>query len=430
MKIFTEFEATSTEEWRLSVEKELKGLSFDSALTIHDEIEGIYYPKFSNERSKSNEKLTHQRSSKTINNDWIIGKIIEVKDEKIANHEALIALNQGANSLTFVLLKKNILWSALFSEIALDFIETQFKTIDLDQTNNLVENFSKFSTKAIVLLNDSIENKLIDAKNNGVQLSINSYGVQQAGANAIQEIVFALSACHTSLFALLEKGFKIDEAAKMLRFEMGIGSNYFIEIAKFRVFRKLWSTIVDAYQPEEKDCCSCFIYAKTGFINKSLKDPYTNLLRQTTEAMSAIIGGANEIQIQAYDKYAQNADRSLSERMAVNISNILKEESYFDKVIDPLGGSYNLNEISNSIETQAWELFQEIEKLGGIESLRGKTLLQSKIMKTAKLRIAKIQNRESILIGINKYDNPDIKSSNWMEIPSFFDLEPLILEKI
>lgn len=429
MKLFTEFNPTTHEQWRASVDKELKGLSYDGTISTIDLIEEIEFSKFEDENQNSSPKLSFERSSKSANNDWFIGKVIEVKDEKVANQEALTALNQGANSLTFVLLKKSILWEALFSEIGLDFIETQFKTLDEEQSINLAEAFSKHTKKKLILLNDSIESYNVKTSSSGVQLSINSYGVHQAGANAIQEISFALSAGHSALFKLMEKGFAIDDASAMLRFEMGIGANYFIEVAKFRVFRKLWANIIAAYSPKENCSHSCFIYAKTGFVNKSLKDPYTNLLRQTTEAMSAVLGGANEIQVQAYDKYATGADRSLSERMAINISNLLKEESYFDKVVDPLGGSYNIENISNKIEEKAWRMFQDLEQINGIDSEEGKHLIQSKIKDTAKLRQEKIDEKSKILIGINKFPNPDEKPISRMEIPSYFGLEPLILEK-
>jgi methylmalonyl-CoA mutase len=429
MKLFTEFEPITHTEWLAAVDKELKGLPYEGTLTMNDKIEEINYSKFADERLKPSSPLTFQRTSKSKNNDWFIGKIIEVKDEKIANKEALTALNQGANSITFVLLKKNILWEALFAEVGLDFIETQFKTIDEEQTKKLINSFAQFSKKPVILLNDSIENKHLDTTNRGVQLSVNAFGVHQSGANAIQEIAFALSAGHSTLHFILDNNFSIDDASAMLRFEMGIGSNYFIEVAKFRVFRKLWANIVDAYKPKENCSHSCFIYAKTGFVNKSLKDPYTNLLRQSTEAMSAVLGGANEIQIQAFDKYAEGAERTLSERIALNISNILKEESYFDKVVDPLGGSYNLEVISSILEEKAWSLFQEIEQLGGIESSRAKLFIKAKINKTATLRKEKMETGEKILIGVNKYPNPDEKPANWMEIPSYYGLESLILEK-
>jgi|TARA_R110000737_G_scaffold17480_2_gene35195 methylmalonyl-CoA mutase len=429
MKLFTEFQQTTHEEWRSLVDKELKGLSYEDTLTKKDEIEEIDFSKFADERENSSSQLTFERCSKSKNNDWFIGKIIEVKDEKIANQEALTALNQGANSLTFVLLKKNILWEALFAEIGLDFIETQFKTLDFEQSKKLKDVFGKFSKKRLILLNDSIENNQIDSAFQGVQLAVNSYGIHQAGGNATQEIAFALSAGHAALHSLLNNGSSIDDAAAMLRFEMGIGANYFIEVAKFKVFRKLWANVVDAYKPKENCSHSCFIYAKTGFVNKSLKDPYTNLLRQSTEAMSAVLGGANEIQVQAYDKYAQSADRTLSERMALNISNILKEESYFDKVIDPLGGSYNLEDLSRSLELKSWSLFQELEKMGGIEADEARIHLTEKIKKTAALRKEKIAKGENILIGVNKYPSPDEKQANWMELPYYFGLDSLILEK-
>ncbi len=435
MTLFEDFSPQTYDQWKASVDRELKGLSFEETLTKKDEIEELDYSKFNNlSRANSSEKLTYSRATSSNNNDWLIGKRIEVKDEKVANKMALLALNQGANALTFILQKTNILWEALFENIGLDYIACQFETLDEEQSQNLSKTYPSFCKKPLILLNDPIGVSstfiLPEREQAGTVLfKVNAYGLHQTGANATQEIAFALSMGHEYLHRLLAGGFSIDDASAMIRFDFGIGSNYFIEATKFRVFRKLWANIVTSYHPQENCSHACYIYAQTGFVNKSLKDPYTNLLRQSTEVMSAVLGGANEIIVRAYDEYAKEKEANLGERMALNISNILKEESYFDKVIDPLGGSYSLENLASILEEKAWSLFQNIEKKGGISYHEGKNHLQSKVEKTAQKRMDKLKSGERLLIGVNKYPNPDEKANQWQDIPPYFGLEALILEK-
>ncbi len=435
MKLFEDFSSQTIDQWQASVERELKGLSFADTLRKKDDIENLDFSKFEGpENNTRQQSLNYTRAARSKNNDWEIGQRIEVKDEKVANKFALLALNQGSTALTFVLQKKNILWSALFEGIALDFISVRFETLEMEQINDLSTNFSKFSKKPLVFANDPIGNNqefvAPDTSIPGaVHFKVNAYGIHQAGANAIEETAFALALGHEYLHQLLAKNFSIDDASAMIRFDFGLGAKYFIETAKFRVFRNLWANIVDAYAPKENCSHACYITAQTGFVNKSLKDPYTNLLRQTTEVMSAVLGGANEICVRAYDEFAQTKNSELSERMALNISNILKEESYFDKVIDPLGGSYNLEKLSEQLQDKTWNLFQAIEKAGGIQSAEGQVIIRDKVIETAKKRIETVVSAKEILIGMNKYPNPDEKENTWQDIPSYLGLEALILEK-
>ncbi len=434
MKLFDEFSPQSYAHWKSNVDEELKGLSFDETLSYTDEIENITFRKFDNTRSSSASGMNFSRASRSQSNDWKIGKRLEVKDEKVANKMALEALNQGANSLTFVFQKKGILFAALFKNIGLDYIDCQFETLDIEQSLDLQNHYSEFCKKHLVLLNDHLgKNETLDvpsfAKGGNVLFKVDAFGLHQAGANATEEIAFALACGHEYLHQLLKAGFSIDDASAMIRFNFGIGTKYFIEASKFRVFRKLWSTIIEQYTPKEKCSHACYIYATTGFVNKSLKDPYTNLLRQTTEAMSAVLGGANEVYIRPYDEFAQTKEKGLSERIALNISNILKEESYFDKVIDPLAGSYSMEALALQLQEKAWSLFQNIEKNGGITSQESIELLQSSVKMTSSKRIEKLVDGERMLIGVNKYPSPKEESNTWLELPTYFGLEALILEK-
>jgi methylmalonyl-CoA mutase len=157
-----------------------------------------------------------------------------------------------------------------------------------------------------------------------------------------------------------------------------------------------------------------------------LKDPYTNLLRQTTEAMSAITGGTDAIVVKPYDLYSTSGPSELSERMALNISNILKEESYFDAVIDPLGGSYSIESSTTEIARKAWSKFQDLEQLeGGVKS---KTFI-SEISEKSALRIKGIQDKSIVLIGINTFENPEEIKNEWTPMHTYLGLPSLVLEQ-
>lgn len=407
--ISSSFSPVTDEQWKNAVQRELKDLQFEDILIRKDEVENLEFEKYGSLESQP--ETVESASWKSNNNDWEINHRIVVKDEKVANKEALQVLNLGASSLTFELKKNQISWAALFEGIGLDHIETQFHCMDQNQEADLAGQWSNFCKKELQLLNATLssENK---------NLSVLSYEVQQAGANAIQEIAYALAIGNEGLT-------QTKNTLQSITFEMGIGANYFVEITKFRAIQSLWNFI----RKEQGSTCNSSIIARTTFVNKSLKDPYTNLLRQTTEAMSAVLGGAQAVDVQPYDLYSLEADREFSSRMAINISNLLKEESYLQYVIDPLKGSYNMEALTKQLKEKAWALFLEIEKAGGISSDKGLNHLKGQIEATREVRINRAKEGKSILIGVNKFANPDEKSASWSDIESRTGFSALILEK-
>jgi methylmalonyl-CoA mutase len=214
-----------------------------------------------------------------------------------------------------------------------------------------------------------------------------------------------------------------------LHFTFGIGTDYLIEIAKFRAFRTLWAQLVREYKPIHVCNETTLITAKSGFVNKSLKDPYTNLLRQTTEAMSAVIGGADHLWIQPYNAQSIEGITDFTQRMATNISLLLKDESYLDKVIDAAGGSYAIEFLTDSLCQNTWDIYTEISNLGGILNDSAKAWFQKEVSKIAQNRINKIVDKSHILIGINKFPNPQQTETTWVIDESlYFGLKALNLE--
>lgn len=454
-KLFSDFPKVSKKQWEEKLLKELKGADFEESLIRKNDIEDINFPTYHHEsdRVKTNEipgAFPFTRGMKSVENNWNIASIITVDNELKSNKKALNLLMSGSTALIFDLNKEVINWDVLFDTIGFEFIETQFIIHSVDQYSSLLTYFEskpkceilyRIDFLASASLNNSFEKiaKLSYAKDVPF-CHVNAYGLQQCGANISQEISFALSAGNEYLIKLINLGFTVDQAVSSIHFSLGVGSNYFYEIAKVRAFRKLWAQIVKAYNPSNEKSFICHITSETGFMNKSLKDPYTNLLRQTTEGMSAITAGVDTLLINPYDSKSSVgtnrdlsdrdlSDNNLSARMATNISLVLKEESYFDKVIDPIGGSYSIENLTEVFAQKAWNDFQNIDANGGVFSSTGLEKLKQEISVTSQKRIQDVKSGKQMLIGINKYPNPQIETGSWSKEESFLGMKMLVFER-
>ena len=199
-----------------------------------------------------------------------------------------------------------------------------------------------------------------------------------------------------------------------------------LEIAKFRTFHLLWDKLTTVYQSSIKTT----ITAKTGFVNKSLNDPYTNILRQTTESLAAVLGGVDQLIIEPYDTLSSTGSSSFTERMAINISLILKEESEINQLVDPLNGSLSIEKLTQTLADSTWKLFQQLEKLGGSEALEVEEYLKNEIERIRNSRIAQINDKRQLLVGVNQYFNPEQTNITWKkDVGTFLGMEFLILEK-
>jgi methylmalonyl-CoA mutase len=321
-------------------------------------------------------------------------------------------------------------WQQTLEGIGLAYIHTTFSLADPNELKILMTLLGKenihhcsFSFTKNDLTNNQIKDLIKDSQIPIIQ--IDGFSFNQCGANTIQELAFISAQAHSSLVQLLELGLSIDEAAACIHFRLGVGSNYLVEIAKFRAVKLLWANILKHYQPIHNCSYNCQITAEIGWVNKSLKDPNTNLLRQTTEAMSAILGGIDRLIIHPYDSCSENGSSAFTQRMALNISNLLQDESYFSAVADPLGGSYAIEALTEEMSVQSWNLFKQMDALTEeTQKLKWKELVEAK----AKQRIEVIKNSKSILIGINKFMNPTEEFSNWAKALTFENMNFLRLE--
>ncbi|MBI1835775.1 MAG: hypothetical protein HYR91_00770 [Flavobacteriia bacterium] len=440
-ELFSEFPKVSKEKWEDVLIKELKGADFDAFLKRNDFIEKLNFSTYTyhSDIELTNNipgKAPYTRGFKNDSNDWFNASYIQVSNEEEANKIALTKLLQGIDSLIFQFNTENIDPNNLLQNIEFQFIHTQFNIQNLNQLNTLITYFGANNNENINFRLDFNhdfswnEFKEIAAimKNNEIPFCyVNGSEFQKTGANISQQLAFSIATGHEYLIQLIENGYTIEDAINRIHFSFGIGNTYFYEISKIRVFRKLWTSIIQEYQ---KNCTvNSFITAEITSQNKSLKDPYTNLLRQTTEVMSAISASVNTIIVTPYDSDSNEGESIISTRMAGNISLILKDESYFDKVIDPIGGSYSIESLTTQIANNAWKYFQKIDKLGGITTDESKELFAIDITSTVNLKLNQIKEGKKILIGINKFPNPQIETKTWKPVSFYLGLKQIIFER-
>ncbi len=437
---FDEFQRVSKDDWKQKMIADLKGKD-PELLRVNDPIEEIRLDAYHHPDDSQNQSppgaFPYTRGIGTRSNEWVNLKRVYVKDEKTANESSLKALMSGATGLHFVLEKPTVNGSILFDSIGFEHIHTQFTVANARQITEIKSEISVGADRIQFHLDpiaagsfDVLDEIIPDLKQEQYRVvSINGAAVHNCGANTWQEIAYCLSAGHDVLHHLIHSGFTADEAAACLSFRMGVGGNYLFETAKIRAMRTLWSGIIRAYKPEHNCTYNCSMTAVIGHMNKSLRDPYTNLLRQTTETLSALAAGVDFIEVLPYDLYDQNGPGELAERMAINIPLILQEESYFAKIVDPLGGSYSVEKLTELISEKAWNHFQELEKDGGMIR-SGLSRLRTDIASTVEKRKQRIQSGEQVLIGINAFENPDSQTGSWKKIPGYLGMNSLCFESL
>lgn len=450
-KLFTDFPPVSTNEWMDVITKDLKGADFQKRLVWRTN-EGFnvnpFYRAEDIEGSLAAINLPGQfpyvRSTRK-DNKWYVRQEIIVKNFAEANERALSLLQRGVTSLGFRL-PKNELSSEnlqiLLQGIAPDKVELNFstcisRTIDLARlvvdhilslNLDVMECFGsiEFDPFRKILKKGIDEPQWVEKAVEMVKITaplpryraitVSGDRMNDAGAYSFQELGYSLSYGNEVLSALIENGINPAMAAKKIKFTMGIGANYFMEIAKFRAARWLWAEIVAAFAPEcIHDCdnkadngtCQCAakmnIHAVTSRFNQSLYDPYVNLLRSQTEAMSATIAAVDSLTVRPFDE-AFETPTAFAERIAVNQQLLLKEEAHFDKITDPSSGSYYIESLTSALADQAWNLFLNTEEAGFYASLK-EGRVQDAINASANARFSAVANRREILLGTNQYPN-------------------------
>lgn len=441
-KLFSDFSPVTTEQWMEKVTADLKGADFEKKL-VWKTNEGFkvkpFYRKEDLEGLKTTDALPGEfpylRGNKKDNNEWLVRQEIRVDDVKEANAKALDILNKGIDSLSFHVKAKELnaaYLEMLLEGICAECVELNFSTCQghvVDLANLLVEYFQKkgydlnklhgsinFDYLNKMLAKGKEKGSLVDTAKALIAataalpeyrvINVNALTLNNAGAYIYQELGYALAWGNEYMNQLTEAGIPAATVAKKIKFNFGISSNYFLEIAKFRAGRMLWADIVNSYLAEGDCKCSAQmkIHAETSSFNLTVFDSYVNLLRTQTEAMSAALAGVDSMTVVPFDK-AYETPNDFSERLARNQQLLLKEESHFDKVIDPAAGSYYIENLTVSIAKQAWDLFLAVEDEGGFYAAVKAGKVQGAVNASNKARHEAVAKRKEILLGTNQYPN-------------------------
>ena len=453
-KLFTEFTAPTKQEWLDKIEVDLKGADFQKRLVWRTN-EGFNVQPFYRREDLANLKTPDAlpgefpfvRGNKKDSNVWYVRQNIVVDDPKTANAKALDILNKGIDSLGFKLkgdmVSKETV-ETLLDGIYCDCIEINFATCPrhaVELAEILVAYFAEkgydkekvvgsieFDPMAKMVMKGKdvtpvLENgpKLVETLKeypNFRCIAVSSDALNNAGAYIVQELGYALAWGNEYLQQLTDAGVDVDLAAKSIKFNMGVSENYFMEIAKFRAARLLWAQIVKQYFDDEPqrhrdtenyECAKMCINATTSTYNQTLFDSYVNLLRSQTEAMSAALGSVHSMVVTPFDAPYEEAT-DFSERIARNQQLIIKEESHFDRIVDPGAGSYYIEHLTDALATEAWKIFLKVEEEGGFLAAVKAGTIQDDINATNVKRHGDAAKRKEFLLGTNQFPNFTEKS--------------------
>ena len=234
-------------------------------------------------------------------------------------------------------------------------------------------------------------------------LEVAGHAYHDAGASSVQEMGAVLATAVAYLKAMAERGISAEEVVPRMRISLSVGGNYFIEIAKFRAFRLIWTRVMEAFGVPE-DSRAVHIHGRTGLWNKTVFDPYVNMLRTTTEAFSAVVGGVDSLHVGPFDEVVREGD-TFSRRIARNTHAILSEECGMRQVVDPAGGSWAVESLTDSMASEAWKQFQKIEAEGGILKSLESGNLQAAVETVRQEKARNIQRRKDVIVGTNSYPN-------------------------
>ena len=440
--LFSEFNSVSSKQWKQQIQFDLKGADYNETL-IWKSNEDISVKPFYHSEDLNGIPETSISNTTGVN----ICQTIFVADVIRSNKKALEALQSGADSIQFIIptsaisindLLKNITIEETVLYFELQFLDSEFITkltqatlngeiyIKTDIIGNLARSGNWFST----LQEDHNTLETIIKTTN--TLSIDTTLYQNAGANIVQQLAYALS--HANEYLNHFKNSIESEKKQRLKvlFNLSVGSNYFFEIAKFRALRLLWNTLACVYNVNT----DCHIFATPTKRNKTLYDYNTNLLRSTTECMSAMLGGANCIHNLAYDAIFSKTNE-FSTRIARNQLLILKHEAYLNKVNNPSDGAYYIESLTHQLAEKALELLKNIEANGGFLKQLKEGTIQRKIKEVAAKEQHLFDSGELVLLGTNSYTNAADKMKNNIELYPFVKtkqrktlIEPIIEKRL
>ncbi len=441
--LFAEFPAVSTEQWESVINKDLKGADYERKL-VWKSAEGFNVRPYYRAEDLQQIKFLDTQAGQfpfvrgiCSNNAWRVHQTVEVTSAKEANAEALDILMKGVDSLGFKISAAGLTAAeldTLLEGIHIPSVHLTFGGKNIAATAELFvakmerEGVEKRAIHANFEVDPMVQNMSVEGGyvcgGDGAEcysrvvelmeltkeyhhisvLTVHGTGFSNAGSTIVEELAFTLAAGHDYIVRLMEAGISIDAIGHKIRFEMGVSANYFMEIAKFRAARMLWANIVKKYEPKQNCSGKMRVHAVTSAWNQTAYDPYVNMLRGTTEAMSAALSGVVSLEVLPFNHSYEKAD-AFSKRIARNVELLLKHESHFDQVVDPAGGSYYIENLTDSIANEAWKLFLDVESKGGYCAAFEAGFIVDTVKASSAKKDKNIATRREILLGANQYPN-------------------------
>lgn len=453
-KLFSEFSPASTDKWEEVIQKDLKGADYTKKLVWQTD-NGIAVKPYYRSEDLSNNQMTkllpgefpYMRGTKA-ENVWNICEEIFIDSVKTSNKKAIKAIQGGASSITFNARNADfktqsdfnqllsginpelVSLNFLCSENALDLLRKFNRFVDANKYDrNKISGYINFdplghltikgnyykSQKGDVKLLADLLGFVLKNFPSFRALNINCAIFHNAASTTVQEVAFALAMAVDYEAQLCSKEVSASDVFKNLSFTFATGSNYFFEIAKLRAFRYLFAKLSEAYNPGNIDQAKVDMHCVTSVWNKTIFDPYVNVLRTTTESMSAIIGGCNSVTVKPFDMCYKKSE-PFSERIARNQQIVLKEESFLDKTVDPAAGSYYVENITDSLIENSWNLFLEIQKSGGYLKCLESGIIQKFVCESAENKKQQVATKKITLLGTNQYPNQGEKMGDKVKI--------------
>ncbi|PCE64826.1 methylmalonyl-CoA mutase subunit beta [Sediminicola luteus] len=426
--LLSDFDAVSAKQWKQKIQVDLKGADYNDTL-VYETLEGINIKPFYHSEDLAPLSL---KGNGTPQNWAVTQQIDTLQGDDKANAQALDSLGRGAEAIRFTNVSGKTDFTNLLQDVDLsvhpvyfdfaaeasDLVEALAKLTDkagihlgLDPIGHLATtgNWRKDETSDIALLLNQLSQE--EAKENRTYLKVDGSLYLNGGANSIQQLAYTLAHTAEYLHILEAQGAPFPKAIWV---EMGVGGHYLFEIAKFRAFRTLWDTLCQGFDTE----ISLHLTATPGLRNKTLYDYNVNLLRTTTECMSAILGGADAVCNTNYDQlYAH--DSEFASRIARNQLIVLKEESSLGQVNNVADGAYYLESIGAQFSQKALDLFKQLENQGGFLKLLKEGNIQRKIKESHLKAQKRFDAGEEVLIGSNIYPNPEDQMKGNLNIEPF-----------
>ena len=423
------FTPVSRDEWQQQIVNDLKGKAFESLRWAMPE--GFTSEPFYTADDLEHLPLTSQQAAQTTRQPgWLTLPEVSVgEDAKTTNARLRALLSRGADGLLLRMLRM----PSLGAMASVASVATTLHGIKLSDTpvwfrtdgpaaglvanlktvmpyqlrGGLLNDVLKRGSEARIWINEDLQD-LAEATRLTLDsplfrtLTVGSHVFHNAGATLTQELAFTFAALADLFDGLTDAGLTLEQLLHKTTLSVSVGTSYFPEIARLRALRVLWQRFITAYVPDGlQPHPGCFVHGQTSAFYNASATPYTNMIRATTEAMAAVIGGCDALTVQPYDAVFGTPDE-FSERVARNVAILLKEEAHLDKTLDPAAGSYYLETLTHQLAEAAWALFLQVEDMGGLRKSVENGFVQEEIEKAYTARVEALKN-DRVMVGVNRF---------------------------